>query len=365
MQTTLNDDSGSLFLGQTRPKVDDLILISGEGRPRRVTYVMGSAARGWRACFRGQGALPRGRVSWDLLDVPTPPRVRATTAKPVAVSKFVRNLAQRRPLGRVVSSGFDSAWTAANVGAIASILVERERAWLEEPVLCLFSDADSLLAKRGDGAAIHLVPIDQPLIVPNQSGRRPVEKAIAHLVGRRQGGVQPANRSRIEMFGNEAPIWEFLSKFDGMIDPLAAIAADEGEHVIEVFPALAVAGLFPDLCEAGRLPKYNPERATFRLEDWRSLCLAVAELGESHGIERISDWCSLAAKLVQPRKHDQDKLDAIICALIGYVCYFRKANCLMIGDLSSGYVVTPSGEKLERELAKDALQEGVEIKRLW
>ncbi len=67
MPTVENDDNGSLVTGSRRLAVGDRVRIAGEARVRTVTYVMGSERKGWRACFKGQGALPVGTVAWDLV----------------------------------------------------------------------------------------------------------------------------------------------------------------------------------------------------------------------------------------------------------------------------------------------------------
>jgi hypothetical protein len=36
--------------------------------------------------------------------------------------------------------------------------------------------------------------------------------------------MQPANTSRKEMFGTEAPMWPFLTRFGGPADPLDPVA---------------------------------------------------------------------------------------------------------------------------------------------
>ncbi len=64
--TDNNRDNGSLDTGAVQPRVGDEVWIVGEATPRRVTYVMGSVRNGWHACFRGQGAVPTGRVEWEL-----------------------------------------------------------------------------------------------------------------------------------------------------------------------------------------------------------------------------------------------------------------------------------------------------------
>jgi hypothetical protein len=58
-----------------------------------------------------------------------------------------------------------------------------------------------------------LILLDQPMIVTNSTGQRPVEKIVGSAVSLRYGGMQPANTSRAEMFGPAAPLWPFLSRF--------------------------------------------------------------------------------------------------------------------------------------------------------
>jgi hypothetical protein len=52
-----------------------------------------------------------------------------------------------------------------------------------------------------------LVAVDQPTLVPNETGCRPVDRVAASVVGYIGGGVQPANRSKKLRFGETAPFW--------------------------------------------------------------------------------------------------------------------------------------------------------------
>src|SRR5438874_12795892 len=65
MPTTHNNDNGSLYTASLHLEVGDKVQLSGETRARSVTYVMGSDRKGWRACFKGQGAVPVGPVTWQ------------------------------------------------------------------------------------------------------------------------------------------------------------------------------------------------------------------------------------------------------------------------------------------------------------
>jgi len=65
---TGNKDEGSLhvtndvlpqqFRNNSLKPTDLFIQIEGEEKPRKVTYVMGSPAKGWNLCAKGTGKFP-------------------------------------------------------------------------------------------------------------------------------------------------------------------------------------------------------------------------------------------------------------------------------------------------------------------
>jgi predicted RNase H-like nuclease len=140
-----------------------------------------------------------------------------------------------------------------------------------------------------------IVLLDQPTIVPKSTGPAACRKHCWAIVGLRYGGMQPANRSKKEMFGTEAPVWEFLKRFGGAANPLGAVA---GTLVIETYPVLAMIALNwtqPDLSPqgrpAGRLPKYNPERnKTFSPSDWQYVCGQASVAISDRGLKEIVQW---------------------------------------------------------------------------
>jgi predicted RNase H-like nuclease len=382
MRSTENDDNGSLYTGRERLEVGTLVEIAGEDRVRRVTYVMGSDAKGWRACFKGQGAVPVGTVQWQqvapghqgapLVAAPSPRNVlRASAPSGVLASSTAPTVPplpywEPRPrtssgMEHLVISGFDSAWTASNRGAIASIAVEGTRARFIPPTLASFAEAPEVLEEHRGGAPLHIIPLDQPLVVPNAAGRRPVERAVSGLIGRLGGGVQPANRSRADMFGDAAPLWSFLQRMEASLDPREVPGATHGRLIVEVYPVLALVGLLPFVLERKALPKYNPERPTFRIEDWQLVCDGLGALASAWGIAGVQDCITELGLEPAPRKHHQDKVDAIICALVGYSAWTRPDGTLLVGDLHSGYMVSPAPAALRQSLEHDALLAGVPL----
>lgn len=250
--------------------------------------------------------------------------------------------------------GFDSAWTRENRGAIVAVLMRGNGTLheLELPQRVNFAEATSAIrtwqAELRPDATIVL--LDQPTIVNNTTGQRPVEHLVSSPVSLRLGGMQPANRTRVEMFGDEAPVWTFLDCFGGVADPSQPMPRT---GVFETYPVLAIIALgwlLPHARASGRLPKYNPtRRVTFAREDWRYLCTRVAGALADHGLPLLASWSEQASASDAPRKRDQDALDACLCLLVA-LHLARGHDCLVVGDIDSGYILVPHDDALHAEL---------------
>ena len=121
--------------------------------------------------------------------------------------------------------GFDSAWAnnPKAPGAICSVRFDGEGfSDFRAPKLVSFDDALAYVNGLRRLDLPMLVALDQPTIVPNRSGMRPVEKAVASLISWMGGGVQPANRGRLAFFSNSAPIWAFLDRLRAEENPKSA-----------------------------------------------------------------------------------------------------------------------------------------------
>ncbi len=371
-----NDDNGSLFTRGERLVEGDLVRIEGESRVRRVTYVMGSIKKGWRACFKGQGAVPTGTVRWcratsggafnsAVPQLPAPIKVAENSQMSIAVAPaeaptpLPTGLADMLPpllsLDGLSSDtaifGFDSAWSARNRGAICGMKVGTYGVTCLSPRAVSFDEALEVIASFGAGCALRLIAIDQPLVVPNATGRRPVEALIATAIGRRGGGVQPANRSRTGMFDESAPIWTFLKSLGADLDPDHVPKALAGTFAIEVYPAAANICLFQTPERVEPLFKYNPQRGTFRLGDWAILCERLREALTKLDCVELAKWCLAAGSLARPRKADQDIADALVCLLVGHRWWSDgPTGSQVVGNLESGYMVIPTTSEFRSEL---------------
>jgi len=262
--------------------------------------------------------------------------------------------------------GFDSAWTD-NLdarGAICAVGVENGHPTrFHEPRLASFDEALAFIRDVRSGDGTTLVALDQPTVVPNLIGMRPVERVAASLVSWLGGGVQPSNRGRRGMFCDASPIWRFLAALEAREDPEQARTAKDGLFLIEVFPALALASLSPAFF--GRLcaPKYNPgRRKTFSAEDWVRVAAVAEQNADALGCEELARWLRDAGKIAPPRKEHQDMIDAALCTLIALRWRLRpKADSMLLGDVTAGYMVLPVSPSVRERLMLAARKYSVSI----
>ena len=221
------------------------------------------------------------------------------------------------------------------------------------PWLGSFDDAKRLIEQQQVDADYTLVAIDQPTMVPNHTGMRPVEK----VAGSVQPGVQPANLNSV-LFNRTAPIWTFLDDLDPKEEPPAAQhAAARGLHVIEVFPGLALRGLLP---VAPKTLRYNPKGPGFSIDDWRLAAECTSSHTKKLDMPELADWAACQSRLCRPSKADQDCLDALICLVVALKWRCRDADTTVLGDWR-GHMVTPLSKEGKLKVAVAAKKHNVPI----
>jgi predicted RNase H-like nuclease len=104
-------------------------------------------------------------------------------------------------------------------------------------------------------------------------------------------------------------------------------------------------------------PKYNPTNKRFRLQDWQSVIQTVRQYARSAKLDAVESWARETELAGYPNKADQDRLDSILCAIVGYHWRTKsREQSVMIGDLTSGYMIAPNHAdmrlRLDRASAK-------------
>ena len=274
--------------------------------------------------------------------------------------------------------GFDSAWAGNAPGGIAAATFSQGRLLetrLPEPAG--FDHAAAIVEELASTHDYVLVAIDQPTVVPNETGCRPVDRVAMSLVCRLGGGVQPASRgktksgrtiqSKVRMFGPDAPIWRFLQRLRAVQNPPESRSAVSGLHAVEVFPALALPALEPAILERKRAARYNPaSRRRFSLPDWCLVALAASRHAAALRLDDLSEWARDLAESPKPTKIDQDCLDAAICLIVAL--QWRRAprdQVTVIGDAQFGYMVSPVTPATRAILEPAAATRGVPMDAPW
>ena len=255
--------------------------------------------------------------------------------------------------------GFDSAWTDSKRGALAMIgFDDRGAQYFFPPRLVTFAEALMEIQSGALRYARCIVALDQPTIVPNATGCRPVERIAKSVVEHCGGGVQPSSRARLRMFCDNAAIWPFKQSLAANDDPHAARLATTGAFLIEVFPALALSGLSDQFFGPKRAPKYNPgNRRKYQQSHWTAVCSCIAGHALQRGLADMAHWADAISLMECPRKGDQDCVDAVICTLIGVMWLADPPEVtMMIGNLETGYIVTPVSPGSRKRLDDKAQQ---------
>lgn len=272
-----------------------------------------------------------------------------------------------KKLQNTIIFGFDSAWkdNPDRPGAICAIEYDKTGlSSFHKPKPSSFSEAMGFIAAKEESYKLRLVALDQSLIVNNATGMRPVEKIAGSPIGWAGGGVQPSNRSRIGMFDDNAPIWSFKRKLEDngykTDDVKSAKNSKSGKYIMEVFPALGLLGLSEKFYSHRGAPKYNPEKRNFNILYWKSVCSLLEEKSSILELNELSTWANEQKIIVEPKKEDQDKLDAAICALIGMIWIACEDSCsMMIGNMETGYMITPVIEDMRIRLEEASQRHGI------
>ena len=247
--------------------------------------------------------------------------------------------------------GFDSAWSSRSdaAGGICVLNYSENGFKLSHsPEIAGFNRASKIIGDLAEVSSKTIVMIDQPTIVPNDFGMRPVEKLVASVISFIGGGVQPSNRNKENMFGDDAEIWKFQYRHTFNLNPLET--ADVS--LIEVFPALALCSMNPSFHSRYKAPKYNPKnRKKFRIEDWRAVCTTIINWSKKLDVSGLPTIVENFLLLEKPTKDDQDKIDAIICALVGAILISGcDLKTYMLGDSKSGLMVSPISDDVMKRL---------------
>ena len=191
-----------------------------------------------------------------------------------------------------------------------------------------------------------VIAVDAPLIIKNETGRRPCETQISRRFGSRHAS---AHSSNLMLYPNAESVLlaDMLERhgFSQDINP-ETDKARSGRWFFEVYPHPAHVVLF----DLPRIVKYKKGRVAnrkhglieFRLHMWVKLTRAEPCLLPTPILGELThtDLTIVKGKAL---KQYEDTLDAVLCAYIAlYYWRWGAEKNEMFGDLDTGYIINPT-----------------------
>ena len=236
--------------------------------------------------------------------------------------------------GEAVALGIDLAWSPRNPSGVCALA--SSGIVIDEGTLV--TDDEILAWVRRHGSALATVAIDAPLLVPNETGKRPCETAVSREYGARHAGPHSSNRA-------------LMTRVNGTIrgeDIAAELAHDGYGHpwsgsdrtLIEVFP-------HPALIEMFGLPErlmYKKGRVAERRSGLRRLDRLIATLDEADPPAHFVPLALGDGIRGRALKNVEDLLDARVCAWIALRwSHARHRGIELYGDAETGHIAVPIG----------------------
>lgn len=232
--------------------------------------------------------------------------------------------------------GIDLAWSDRHPSALC--IADATGALITE--LMVSSDDEIIDAIRTLGDGPVTVAIDAPLVVPNDTGRRPCEAELQAEYGSRHAGPHPSNRQLLTRVHGRIRGEDLLARIRA--HGFALPGAGQARTILECYPHPAIIEMFG----LGERLRYKAKRG-MTVADRRKGLATLATL-----VESLED---AEPRLVTPRiiidetvrgravKTVEDTLDARICAWVAAL-WSRRPECVRcFGDPAGAHIVVPRG----------------------
>ena len=180
------------------------------------------------------------------------------------------------------------------------------------------------------------VTVDAPIVCPNRTGTRPVDRLTHRMFHREHAACHPANLTKCP---RPPRIADLLRKEGFRIGWEPAVGK---KTLAEVYPHPAMVRMFG----IPRIVKYKKGSVGERRKEFRRLQLLITKCLKKKfpqlGID--GDTKSLLAQ--RWSKPVEDRTDALFCALIGLWHWMHQGKkSEVIGDIKTGFILLPENNK--------------------
>ena len=229
--------------------------------------------------------------------------------------------------------GIDLAWGDKKSDGVCFLEANRSSAHVrgfayprgdDELVGCLRSTLD--------GPEEAFITIDAPIVCPNKTGTRPVDRLTHRMFHREHAACHPANSTKcprparvlrkLQVLGVK-PGWELKRR---------------SRTAAEVYPHPAMVRLF----KLSRIVKYKKGPVANRRREFKRLQNLMRKCIREEFPYLVLDPQSKKLLRESWTKPVEDRTDALFCALIGlWHWYHRGRRSQVIGDLETGFILLP------------------------
>ncbi|HSB79840.1 MAG TPA: DUF429 domain-containing protein [Candidatus Methylomirabilis sp.] len=246
--------------------------------------------------------------------------------------------------------GIDLAWGDRKPDGLALIEASSTGQAVLSQTAYPHGDAELMsCVQRLVGTGASILALDGPIICRNEAGGRPVDWETHRQYGQAHAGCYPANLTRCPRPNNlrlKLEDTDFLTDFEMQMP--RQVCEEEGKpfrRLIEVYPHPATLALF-NLNQIIRYKKGLAKERGRELQRFQrllheSLSRVVPPVCINDAIRSMFEEDPGPLRGTA-RKRREDTLDAVVCALVGWIHWWHGAErSQVLGDLETGFIVVP------------------------
>lgn len=232
----------------------------------------------------------------------------------------------------MILAGIDLAWGETNPDGVCLLEGHPDR------VRCRFvglthgdAELNSLFDALPDRAGV-LLALDAPVVCPNTTGSRPVDRLMHRLFREAHAGAYPANKKLCKR-----PL-RIVDQFQSRGFKIGTEPPWNRRQIMETFPHPCTLRWF----DRDMIFKYKKGRVAQKREEFAALQRALRSHLRSR-LPRLAEQVEMLALLKQPwSKPVEDQTDALMCALLAYDHWFGQGRLTeVLGDPKTGFIVLP------------------------
>lgn len=182
-------------------------------------------------------------------------------------------------------------------------------------------------------ADVLVIAVDAPLVVPNETGERPVEREMRQRFARQHASCHPANRRLLGDPPRGERLCRLLGEKLGVMLATTPLRETACRVVFEVYPHAAMVKLF----NLPRILEYKARKGrsiAYRREQMREYIRLLSRLPAPPLC--LPDWLSVIPAALKPF---EDKIDALFCAWLSARAWAAGGETL--GDFATGSIWLP------------------------